>query len=215
MRFFAAIFGFIMVATALATPTYRVTLKDRVAGKAYIKLLDEPDQGRRVIMSIFLDVPTGKVRIRSEAVYDGNGVPKERSVETESGNKKDLTKAVFSKGFATVVHTKNGKSTSKDFSIDPTFTVRDPSVFWFKGRKPKDGDECSFFSFEFGTMRWNSVKVRYEGKKTLKIKGADVDGYLVRAIRGESEVLVAYGEDGSILMYDDGSFKLERIEDTN
>jgi len=214
MKFLSAICLFFAVAIGWSTPTYRVMLKDRVAGKAYMKLIDEPDQGRRVIMSIFLDATNAKIRIRSEALYDSNGVPKERSIETESGKNKDLTKAIFSKGFATVVHTTNGKSTSKDYAIDPEFTVRDASIFWFKGRKPKDGDQCSFFSFEFSTMRWTSVRVLYEGKKAIKVNDAEVDGYWVRAIRGESEVLVVYDEAGTILMYDDGKFRLERVQDT-
>jgi|GEM_PF-5712920 len=190
---------------------YKVLMGARVAGKAYVKWRDDAG-GKRFIMTLLLTSNKGNVRVRTESFYDKEGTPKERKIETELPNgKKDVTTVTFELGLAKVVQLINDKPSEKTLKIDPTFTVKDPSIFWCRPEVPKPGTSQSLFTLDVGQMKWVSMTVSYEGEKEIRIGGKKLSAHLIEARRGERVGRSFYGQDGSMLAFEDESMRIEKV----
>ena len=193
---------------------FQLTFDKVPAGKAYIKNMDTAEGGRKSVVSMFITSGKRTVKVRTESVFgkDGSPLTKTKSTLITDSKLDETVTAKFSPGMADVIVTKGDKPTSKQFALDPSLPVKNPSVFWFSHEEPTLGTKVVYYDFDLSGLRWKLSDVTYVGKKTAKWLEREIPAFELTysSISGTTSALL--DSKGDILSLSSGSMEMVRVE---
>jgi hypothetical protein len=145
-------------------------------GNKTIELKMNIDQGQRTSMLIKTLVDAKGARQREEFV----------TVPTADQSMTVRIATLFSTKAANVQITYGGKNLKRVINLPKDATTRnDPSEWWFITNVPKVGDSASYYSFSNQSLAWDITKVKFLGKKPVKLGSKTVQGnHLEQTQRG-------------------------------
>lgn len=169
------------------------------------------DGSKTVSVDMTLDQDSGKVRIRQESVYDGDGLPVRKLQETldPAGKRRLAAVATFDDRGASLTTTAGADSpVTRTVELVPGAPRSATNEFWFLRDLPKKGTKATYYSFSPSEARWRLVEYRYEGMEFVNLIGRRREVHIVKAPEGNAY----FDLDGDAVVIELSGLKLVRIE---
>ncbi|HRF60303.1 MAG TPA: hypothetical protein PLH94_10390 [Fimbriimonadaceae bacterium] len=169
------------------------------------------DGSKTVTVDMTLEQGTGKVRVRQESAYDGDGMPLRKLQETLDTNGKRLVAlvATFDERGASLTKTGSGAPETQLIELVSGAPRAATNEFWFLRDQPKKGAKATYYSFAPSEGRWRLVEFRYDGLEFVNLIGRRREVHVVKTPEGNAY----FDLSGDAVVVELNGLKLVRIED--
>jgi len=195
----------LLTARPSSSNNYKMTIEKFGTASAVLKTSFGSDDSRKEMLRITLKQGLSVVQ---ESTYNSKGAAT-RKTQFGYQNGKEISSSVtiISGRKAVMTSITAGQKSTNTFTAPKNASIENASHWWFIKNKPKVGDSVTYYEFAAEKKAWELDKIKYMGKKPIKVSGKNLMLHEVTSLQG----LAYFDDKGTLFMLTFSGGKMEKV----